>query len=140
MVMRSLAWRIAGKRSRKKASASLWNRRKGIMFHLLINCLGLKTLVVFADEDGGAEDGAPQAALIADGGLRDVHGADDFIGDAVDLFFLVPGKVGIEFHVEGGCEHLRGQLFGVLAGNFLGFAEGVMLRQIAVHGFVAGEG
>src|SRR6267143_5812191 len=40
-------------------------------------------LVVFADEDGRAEDGGPQAALVADGGLRDVHGAHDLVGNPV---------------------------------------------------------
>jgi len=46
-------------------------------------------LVVLADEDGGAEDGSPEAAFVADRGLRDVHSANDFVGDTVDLFFLV---------------------------------------------------
>src|SRR5580658_8740182 len=48
-------------------------------------------LVVFADEDGGGEDRGPQAAFIAYSGLGDVHGADDFVGDAIDFFFFVPG-------------------------------------------------
>src|SRR6266403_1733646 len=65
-------------------------------------------LVVLADEDCGAEDGGPKTALVADGGLRDVHGADDLVGDAVDFFFLVEGQVRIELHVQSGCEHFRG--------------------------------
>jgi len=48
-------------------------------------------LIVFAEEDCGGEDGGPEAALIAYGGLGDVHGADDLIGDSVDFFFFVPG-------------------------------------------------
>ena len=48
-----------------------------------------RELVVFTDQDSGAEDGGPEAALVADGGLRDVHSANDFVGDPVDLFFLI---------------------------------------------------
>ena len=96
-------------------------------------------LVVFADKDSGAEDGGPEAALVAHGGLRDVHGADNFVGDAVDLFFLVEAQIWIKFHIEGGGEHFRGELFGIFAGDFLGFAEGVMLGKIAVHQFIAGK-
>ena len=48
-------------------------------------------LIVFAEEDCGGEDGGPEAAFIAYGGLRDVHGADDLVGDSVDFFFFVPG-------------------------------------------------
>jgi hypothetical protein len=57
------------------------------------------TSVVFADENSGAEDGCPQSALIANRRLRDIHGADDFVGNAIDLFFLVPGQIRIKFHV-----------------------------------------
>src|SRR5216683_4794917 len=74
---------------------------------LRIACIGPprgnKKLVVFADEDGGAENGGPEAALVADGGLRDVHGADNLVRDAVDLFFLVEGQVRVEFHVQSCC-------------------------------------
>jgi hypothetical protein len=59
-------------------------------------------LIVFADEDGGAEHGGPEAALVADSGLRDVHGADDLVGDAVDLFFLVEAEIRVKFHVQSG--------------------------------------
>jgi hypothetical protein len=31
------------------------------------------------DEDGGGDDGRPQAALVADGRLRDVGGTDDLV-------------------------------------------------------------
>src|ERR1700676_4626361 len=101
---------------------------------------GISDLVVFADEDGGAEDGGPQAPLVADGGLRDVHGADDLVGDAVDLFFFVPGKIRIKFHVQGGREHFGGELFSVFAGDFFGFAEGLLRGEMAVNGFVRRKG
>src|SRR5258708_16211046 len=93
--------------------------------------------VVFADEDGGAEDGGPEAALVADRGLRDVEGADDLVGDAIDLFFLVPGKIRVKFHVKGGREHFRGELLGIFAGDFLSLSERGMLGKIAVHRFIA---
>src|SRR5258706_14420282 len=84
-------------------------------------------LVVFADEDGSAENGGPKTALVADGGLRDVHGADDFVGNAVDLFFFVEGQVRIKFHVQRGREHFGGELFGIFAGDLFGFTERVVL-------------
>src|SRR6266436_6308499 len=65
----------------------------------------IEKLVVFANEDGGAEDGGPEAALVADGGLRDVHGANDFVGDAIDLFFFVEGQIRIKFHIQSCREH-----------------------------------
>src|SRR5713226_2619578 len=138
IVTRSAAWSATGTRSTEQAATSLRNIRNRAMAHLQSN-VGLQKLVVFADEDGGAEDGGPQAALVADGRLRDVEGADDFVGDAVDLFFLVPRKIRIKFDVEGGREHFGGELFGVFAGDFFGFAEGMMLGEIAIHGFVAGK-
>src|SRR5882762_7463382 len=57
-------------------------------------------LVVLADEDGRAENGGPKTALVADGGLRDVHGADDFVGNPIDFFFFVERQIRIEFHVQ----------------------------------------
>src|SRR6266436_7113129 len=50
-------------------------------------------LVVFADEDSSAENGGPEAALVADGGLRDVHGAHDFVGNPIDFLFFVEGQI-----------------------------------------------
>src|SRR6266849_3784887 len=89
---------------------------------LRIGCIGPprgnKKLVVFADEDGGAEDGGPEAALVADGGLRNVHGADDFVRDAVDLFFFVEAKIWVEFHVQRRREHFGCELFSVFAGDY----------------------
>src|SRR5437588_10725874 len=96
-------------------------------------------LVIFADENGGAEDGGPEAALVADGGLRDVHGAHDLVGDAIDLFFLVEGQVRIKFHVQRRRKHFSGEFFCIFAGDFFGFTEGVMFGQITIHGFVAGQ-
>src|SRR5713226_7634832 len=98
MVTRSAAWSAAGTRSTEQAATSLRNIRNRAMAHLQSN-VGLQKLVVFADEDGGAENGGPQAALVADGRLRDVHGADDFVGDAVDFFFFVERQIRVEFHV-----------------------------------------
>src|SRR5260370_6031729 len=136
--MRSFAWSAAGSRSRERAAASLCNCRKGSMFHLLIN-LSNEESVILADEDGSAKNGAPKAALVADGGLRDVHGANNFVGDAVDLFFFVERQIGIKFHVQSGGEQFRSELFGILAGHFFGFAEGMMLRQVSIHALVARE-
>src|SRR5713101_6252677 len=106
MVTRSAAWSAAGRSSTEKTAASLRNIRNRAMVHLQSN-VGLRKLVVFADKDGGAEDGRPEAALVADGGLRDVHGADDLVGNAVDLFFFVEAQVRIEFHVQRRREHFR---------------------------------
>jgi hypothetical protein len=60
----------------------------------------VKRSVVFADEDGGAQDRGPEAALVAYGRLRDVHRSNDFVRDAVNLFFLVERQIRIEFHVQ----------------------------------------
>src|SRR5260370_11562819 len=124
--------------NRKKAAASP-NSPRMTFIESLPGKIQRWALVVFADEDGGAEDGRPEAALVADGGLRDVHGADDFVGNPVVLFFFVEAQVRVEFHVQRCREHFRGELFRVFAGNFFGFTEGVVLGQIAVHGFVAGQ-
>src|SRR5260370_18361343 len=138
MVTRSAAWSETGTRSTEQAATSLRNIRNRAMAYLQSN-VRLQKLVVFADEDGGAENGGPQAALVADGGLRDVHGAHDFVGDAIDFFFVVERKIRVKFHVERCREHFRRELFRVFAGDFFGLTEGVMLGQIAVHGFVAGQ-
>jgi len=50
----------------------------------------------------------PEAAFVADGGLGHVGGADDFVGEAVDLLLLVPGAVGIELDVQRSSEHFGG--------------------------------
>src|SRR5215469_16990247 len=89
--------------------------------------------VVITEEDGSGEHGGPQAALVADCGLRDVHGANDFIRNAVDLFLFVPRQIGIEFDVQRRRQHFRRELFGVFAGHFFRFAEGMMLGKVAVH-------
>src|SRR4029079_11983786 len=77
-------------------------------------------LVLGEDQDGGGDDRGPQSALVADRGLGDVGGADDLVGDAINLFLLVPGTVRVELHVQGGGQHLSGQLFGVIAGRIFG--------------------
>src|SRR5262249_53377727 len=93
-----------------------------------------------ADEHGGGDDRRPQALLVAYGGLGDVLGADDLVREPVDLFFFVPALVGIEFEAPRGREPFGGELLGVVAGDVLALAEAVMLRQIAVQLFVAGDG
>src|SRR5262245_14889877 len=78
------------------------------------------------DENGGGDDRRPQPFLVADGGLRDVLGANDLVREPVDLFLLVPALVGIEFEAQGRGEHFRGELLGVVAGNVFALAEAVM--------------
>src|SRR5208282_119512 len=46
--------------------------------------------VVVAEQNCGCENRGPQSALIPDRRLSDVHGANDLVRNAVDLFFLVP--------------------------------------------------
>jgi len=64
-------------------------------------------LVVFADEDGAPRTVVHRPRLSRNGGLRDVHGADDLVGDAVDFFFSSKTSP-IELHVSKWCEHFRG--------------------------------
>src|SRR5258707_13219752 len=82
-----------------------------------------KKSVVFADEDGRAENGGPQPALVADRGLSYVQSAHDFIGNSIDFLFLVPGKIRIEFDVQRGGQHFRRELLRVFAGDLFAFAE-----------------
>src|SRR5580693_9044092 len=65
-------------------------------------------LALIEDQHRRGDYCGPEAALIAYCGLGDVGGADDFIGEAIDLFFLVPGAVGVELHVERGGQHFGG--------------------------------
>src|SRR5713226_7381331 len=95
--------------------------------------IGHEKLVVFANENCSPENGSPQAALVSDRGLRDVQRADDFIRNAIDLFFFVPRQIWIEFHVQSSREHFRRELFRIFAGDFFALAEGMMLREVAVH-------
>src|SRR5579863_1749470 len=92
------------------------------------------------DQDGGGDYGGPQAALIADGGLGDVGGADDFVGEAVDLLLFVPGTVGIELDVQSSGQHFGGEFFGVFSGRIFGLTEGMMFAEIAVGVAVGGDG
>src|SRR5260370_15985771 len=112
--------------NRKKAAASP-NSPRMTFIESLPGKIQRWALVVFADEDGGAENGGPEAALVADGGLRDVHGADDLVGNAVDFFFFVEAQVRIEFHVQRCREHFRGDLFSLFPGYFFVFTAGVVL-------------
>jgi hypothetical protein len=49
--------------------------------------------VVFANHDRSGEDCGPQSALISDGGLRDIHRADDFV-EACSRFKFVESTAG----------------------------------------------
>jgi len=74
-----------------------------------------------------------------DGGLRNVHGADNLVGDAVDLFFFVEGQVGSNPRLELFASISAASSSAYSPATSCGFAEGVMLGKIAVHGFVAGS-
>src|SRR5579862_9056704 len=76
-----------------------------------------RKLPLVEDQDGGGDHGGPEAALVADGGLGDVRGANDLVGEAVNLLLLVPGAIGIEFHVQGGREHFGGEFLGIVSGG-----------------------
>src|SRR6185436_7142256 len=58
--------------------------------------VGRRVGLALTDEHRRRNDGGPPALFVADGGLRDVLGADDLIGQPVDFFFLVPALVGVE--------------------------------------------
>src|ERR1039458_9415033 len=80
-------------------------------------------LLVVEEEDSAGDGSGPAAVLVPNRRLGYVGGANDFVGDAIDLFFLVPALVGVEVEVERGGQHLGGKLFRVVAGLFLGLAE-----------------
>src|SRR5260370_619405 len=132
MVTRSAAWSAAGRRKNGKSGGKPLKNSKRRHGPLQISA-GLQNLVVFADEDSRAENGGPKAALVADSGLRDVHGADDFVGNTINLFFFVEAEIRVEFHVEGGGEHFGGQLFGIFPGDFFGLAERMAWWRFAVR-------
>src|ERR1700722_3315841 len=97
-------------------------------------------LLVVKDQNGGGDGGRPAAMLVADGRLRDVGGAHNLVGNAVNLFLLIPALVGIEVEIESSGEHLGGELFSVVAGLVFSFAEAVMLGEIAVGALVRRNG
>ena len=66
--------------------------------------------LVNSQQDGRSKHGGPETSLVADRRLRDVHRADDLIGDQVDLLFLIPASVGIEFNAQRGGKHFGGQV------------------------------
>src|SRR6202142_61318 len=101
---------------------------------------GWAGLFLVEDQDGGSYDRGPEAAFVADRRLGDVRGADDFVGDTVDFFFLGPGTVGVEFDVEGSGQHLGREFLGIVACRLFGFAERVVLAEIAVGIAVGGNG
>src|SRR5215470_16513677 len=94
---------------------------------------------LFEDKDGGGNYGDPFTVFVAHAALRDVSGANDLVGDPVDLLLFVPRFIGIEIHVERRGKHLSGQLFRVFAGLFVSLAERVVLAQIAVGAPIGGD-
>src|ERR1035437_4539108 len=58
--------------------------------------------LLFQNQHCGSDRGGPLSAPVAHRRLRNVAGANDLVGDAVDLLFLVPALVRVEFHVQGG--------------------------------------
>ena len=86
------------------------------------------------------DDGGPPAPFVAHGGLCDVHGADDLVGDAVDFLLLVPARVGIEVHVERGGQHFGREFLRVVPRDLLALAKAVVLGQVAVNVRVARNG
>src|SRR5208282_1727510 len=70
------AWAITRRANRR--------RRNNLWVHLPDGS------VVVAEQNCGCENRGPQSALIPDRRLSDVHGANDLVRNAVDLFFLVP--------------------------------------------------
>src|SRR5450631_588087 len=84
------------------------------------------------EEDGSGDGGGPATVFVTDGGLGDISGANDLVGDAVDLLLLVPALVGVEVDVESGGEHLGGEFFGIVASLIFGLAEAVVFGEVAV--------
>src|SRR5260370_2504722 len=117
IVTRSLATACPDIVSMKKAAASP-NSPRMTFIESLPGKIQRWALVVFADEDGGAEDGRPEAALVADGGLRDVHGADDLVGNPVNPFFLVQGQTRTQFHCHRCPEHFLRDLPALFSAAF----------------------
>src|SRR5215470_8596107 len=85
------------------------------------------------DEDGGGDDGGPEAFLVANGGLRDVLRSHDLVRELIDLFLFVPALVWIELESERRRQHLRGELFGVVAGDVFALAKAVVFGEVAVE-------
>ena len=68
---------------------------------------------------------------VAHGGLRDVQCSHNLSGHLEHLLTLFPGDVGIEFHTQRRCQHLRGEIFGIFAGLLIGFPVRMVLGEIA---------
>ena len=64
--------------------------------------------------------------------VRDVGGAHDFVGQAVDLLLLIPGTVGVGLHIQRGGEHLRRQFFGILSRRVFRLAIRMMLAEVSI--------
>src|SRR5258705_2272516 len=90
-----------------------------------------------SDEDGGGDDGGPEAFLVAHGALGDVLNVNDLVGQPVDLLLFVPALIRVELETERRRQHIGGKLLGVVAGDVLALAEAVMLGEVAVQLAVA---
>src|SRR5512143_914030 len=86
------------------------------------------------DEHGRGDD--RRVLVLHDRRLGDVEGPVDLPADLPDLLLLVPALVLVELDPEGAGEHRRGQVLGVVAGDFFGLPVGVVLAQVAVNGAV----
>lgn len=102
-------------------------------------CLACDSLIVEEQNRGGI-GGCPMSVLRTYGRVGYVCCPDELTGDAVDLFFVVPAFVRVKLDIEGCGQHLCGEFLGIVSGLIFGFAETVMLLQVAVGIFVSGDG
>ena len=83
------------------------------------------------NEDRESHHGRPPAWL-SDGGLGDVLRANNFSAHFEHLLSFLPGHVGVKLDAKRGGEHLRRQIFGVIASLFVGLSTSMMFREIAI--------
>src|ERR1700677_2681499 len=81
------------------------------------------------DEHAAGDDGGPGALGVALRALDDVAGLQDGLLEAEDLLALAPRLLGIELDAQGGAEHGRREVFGVVAGLLGGLAVAVVLGE-----------
>src|SRR6266536_1727564 len=103
----------------------------------ITNCTGWRASL--EDQNGGGDGRRPGASFVANGALRNISCSNDLIREAIDFLLLVPALVRIKLYIQRGGEHLGGQFLGVFAGDAVGFAEAVVLAQIAVGLAVGGQ-
>src|SRR5260370_37943387 len=83
-------------------------------------------------EDRGGDHRGPQPVAVADRRLRYVAGGDDFVRHAPDVLALVVTDVGVEVDAQNRRQHGGGQVLRVIPGLLVGFAEAMMLGEVAV--------